>query len=131
MIIGNIFLADSINNQQNGISAANPNLVYTALSYPAFLSFDAALTICGIEQLDGLMKLSVDLYDDNENFMSTLVEGEQQLPDFNSSERMTLNIILNLRKVVINTAGLYTLVVKVNSQEITRTKFEAWIANGK
>lgn len=131
MVIGNIFLADTIVNQQNDLKVTNPNVVFTALTYPAFLSFDAALTISGVEELGNSFKICVDLLDEEGNYISNIAQGESTLPDVNAKERLTLNMILNLRKVAIQHSGIYELLVKVNDKEITRTKFEAWTADGK
>lgn len=122
-------LAENIFPQeQNNYVISNPGTVYTALSYPAFIAFDALLTISGIEEQQSFT-MQVVVEDSKGNEVANILEGENSRPPQDSyNDRLTMNGVLNLRKIPIKEQGIYSIVVKADGRELTRAKFEAFLA---
>ncbi|KFN93537.1 hypothetical protein TMUPMC115_0280 [Tetragenococcus muriaticus PMC-11-5] len=125
-MIGNLFLGSTISPQdQNSFIIQDPNTVYSALSYPAYISLDAGLTLSGVKE--GSVNLSVLLKNVDGQELSTITEQQQQfpVPEKGTNNRITINGVLNLRKIAIPEPGIYSIAVKINDEEVTSASFEA------
>lgn len=129
-MLGNLCLAENIFPQdQNNFVLSNPGIVYTALSYPAFISFDALLTISGIEE-EQSFTLEVVIEDSDRKEIASIFENKNDVPSQNSSDEiLTMNGVLNLKKIAVQKQGVYDIVVKTDGKELTRAKFKASLAN--
>lgn len=125
-MIGNLFLGSTISpHDQNSFIIQDPNTVYTALSYPAYISLDAGLTLSGINEES--VHLAVLLKNSEGHELSTITEQQQKFPtpEGRTNERITINGVLNLRRIAIPSPGIYSIVVKINGEEVTSALFEA------
>ncbi|MER2009896.1 MAG: hypothetical protein ABS939_20875 [Psychrobacillus sp.] len=115
-------LAEQINmNQGNSMFLEKPGAVFSALSFPAYISMDVLLTLNGFE-VSGEYNLKVIL---NRNTDSqALVQGQFFIEDEVNVRATTSTHVINLRKVPIREEGVHQLTVLVDDKEVAKANFD-------
>ena len=130
MLTANFFLAESIiPNNNNSFIINAPNTVFTALSFPAFLSLDAALVVSGVDPSSS-STVVVTLLNSDHQVIKELLTGEA-LPSGSKPESgqvSTLTAILNLKKIPVQKEGIYYLSVTFNGNAIAESPLNAVLA---
>mgnify|MGYP003519252490 CR=1 len=130
MLTANFFLAESIiPNNNNSFIINAPNTVFTALSFPAFLSLDAALVVSGVDPSSS-SSLVVTLLNSDHQTIKELLTGEAHPsgPKPGKGEVTTLTAVLNLKKIPIQKEGIYYLSVTFNGIALAESPLNAVLA---
>ena len=130
MLTANFFLAESIiANNNNSFIINAPNTVFTALSFPAFLSLDAALVVSGIDPSSS-SSIVVTLLNSEHQLLKELLTGEAHPsgPKPEKGQVTTLTAVLNLKKIPIQEEGIYYLSVSLNGTSIAESPLNAVLA---
>ena len=125
-MFGNIILAEKIEIlQNNSYSIRNASSVFTALSFPAFISMDSLITMNGISESKNYdLKVIVREIPSDTTYAPILVQAQFFVEDADKLRLITSTNVLNLNKVPIRNEGLHELVVIVDNEEIAAAKFD-------